>query len=393
MEATVLASMTTMVANLAATVRNLSALPGADKLISPDMATVVHRLASARPLHSLTQANKNTLDLCTLGPLNSLDSCASRQRPETPPALMRASAQHSPVTPTHIPAQTLVPSAPALHLRSPDDALLPFQPLPGAPSPVTGLQDRAPPATFQGQRQPAGGLSYQAMVAQLHMGSGSLSITDSSSDSEAGANLSKRACKGTQRPSEAVQAAQRALAAVMGLKQHQPGPVRTVPAPGSLAPAGPAGLRIRTTASGAAPAAGSPNPPALALPPQRQQHEARLLLAGHSAASVHEILQAADIIFGMHSDLLDPMGFRQDVNEELDTSPNNPSSLAPKHDEHGWAKPAPAAASKPAAKPGRAAPKTPVKRGRQAETSHVSSSASVLHTLGSAHVAAALGKA
>lgn len=391
MEATVLASMTTMVADLAATVCSLSALPGADKLIRPDMATVVQRLASSRPPHSLTLADKNTLNLCTLGPLNSLDSCASRQRPGTPPALLRAYAQHSPVTPTHIPAQTLVPSAPALHLRSPDDALLPFQPL---PSPVTGLQDTTPPAIFQGQRQPAGGLSYQAMAAQLRMGSGSLSITDSSSDSEAGGNLSKRGCKGTQRPSEAVQAAQRALAAVMGLKQHQPGPVHTVPAPGSLPPADPAGLRIRTTvtAAGAAPAAGSPNPPALAIPTQRQQHEARLLLAGHSAASVHEILQAADIIFGMHSDNLDPMGFRQDVNPEPDTFPNDPSSLAPTHEEHGWAKPAPAAASKPAAKPGRAAPKTPVKRGRQAETSHVSSSTSVLHTLCSARVAAALGK-
>lgn len=368
MEATVLASMTTMVADLAATVRDLSALPGADKYISPDMATVVHRLASTRPQHPLTYANNKTLDACTPGPISSLDSGMCRQRPETPPALLRASAQHSPVTPTHMPAQALVPSPHAMHLRSPDDALLPFQPSPGALIPVQGLQDTAPPATFQARQQPAGVPSYQSIAAQLRMGSSSLSTTDSSSDSKAGGSPSKRACKGTQRASEAVQAAQRALAAVMGLQQHQPAPVRTSLAPVSTVPASPTGLTIRTTAPCAAPAAGSTNPSSLALPAQRQQYEARLLLAGLSATSVHEILRAADIIFGMHSDTLDPQGFRQDVQHEEDAFPKDPCSLAPMQEEHGAkAAPAPAAAAR---KPGRPAAKAPVKRGRQSEVSH-----------------------
>lgn len=388
--------MTTIVENLAQTVRDLSALPGAAQLISPDMATVVQHLGAVKAAPAQRPVTPvSTKDLNNAGHINPQDSL-NKQRPTTPPALLRTSAQHSPVTPSgSMPAQSSCagnPAAPGL------------EPMQGVLEKPAGLFNSAPPAesaqsqdlqilAAQGVQLPTN--QAMAMGPQARLPSGTVT-TDSSSDSDGEQQDAKRARHDAKAPADSAHGmlmAQRALAAVMGLKQHQQGPGQPATLPAvSTAPAAPSPAVFGalpyalplvmtlpasiTTGTGAGAGAGAGA--GFALP--AQQHP-KLQMPAKRAASVHEMMEAAEILTGLHNNIHSPMASDDQQLDETYSEPWSPHMQGMMDVEHGWGIPVAAAAagaSKPPAKPrGRGRP--PGKKGgkgrrtgRQADKPHVS---------------------
>lgn len=360
--------MTTIVENLAQTVRDLSALPGAAHIISPDMATVVQHIAAIKaPPGQRPVTPVNTKDFNNAEHNNGPDSMA-KQRPVTPPALLRMSAQHSPTLPG-MPAQP----SPIGNQAGPQP-----QPMQGMLAPVLGLHAPQQPAEVSK-------LAAHPVKAEQLQGlqplptAGSLTTETSSDSDEERLSTKRQRQDGAKAPDSAhgMLMAQHALAAV--LKQQGLAPLPSLPAL-STAPAAlnhaalgamPLGLPVMMSLNLCSPVSMGPRGAAGFAMPGLQQP--KLPMAGNRTASVHEMIEAAEILTGLHNNIHSPMASSEDAHSE----PWSPHGMEEQAYAQGWGRPAAAAAAgKPPAKARTkrpAAKKTGQKRRQNLEKLHVGS--------------------
>jgi len=328
-------TLASIIQELSKTVNSLSGLPGASHIISPDMAVFVQSMTSPS-----APAQQALLPLAVPAVAKDLNNkghsilqgsitTKHKQQPTTPPAAMqpRSSAQHSPNTPnsTQLPLILPNPSATALHVPAPA---------------LTGLGPLSP-TLLAGTRHTVPCKSPRRRCSSDSAADDSCSDSDDE-DCQGKPPSSKRVCSD-------VLTAQRALAAVMGIKQ-KPFAASTQHAPRPEAP---------PTAAGSAKASTSFGLPAMLLMPGHistgQSSQFKQLRMG-GAASLGDMLEAAEILTALHNDTESPIASSE---EELEP--------------WGTQGPAPAAAvfTLPAPKP-RGRPTAAKKGGKSQNKKHVS---------------------
>lgn len=299
MNAVLVSTLASIIQELSKTVGSLSGLPGAAQIISPDMAVFVQSMtcpsAPAQQALLPLAVPAAAKDLNNKGDtiLQGSITTKHRQQPTTPPAAMqhRSSAQHSPITPNSTQLPLILPNPSATALQLPGPALTELGVL--------------PPTLLAGTQHTVHFKSPRPRCTSASAGDDSSSDSDDEEDCRGKPPSSKRVCSD-------VLTAQRALAAVMGIKQG-PFAASTQHAPTFAAP---------PTAAGSTKASSPFGLPATLLMPGSistgQGNQLKQLKMG-GAASLGDMLEAAEILTALHNDIESPMASSEEELEPLGT--------------------------------------------------------------------------